>query len=90
VDEPSTGIYYGGDIAAPVFSRVMAVRCARSAWRRMGHSSSVPQQYGRQGGNVNAMTIIETLHRQGVSIDLLCLNYHADMGSAQHALEQRP
>ncbi len=24
VDEPSTGIYYGGDVAAPVFSRVMA------------------------------------------------------------------
>ena len=24
IDEPSTGVYYGGDVAAPVFSRVMA------------------------------------------------------------------
>ena len=26
IDEPSTGVYYGGDVAAPVFSRVMAGR----------------------------------------------------------------
>ncbi|CAG4884108.1 transpeptidase involved in septal peptidoglycan synthesis (penicillin-binding protein 3) [Georgfuchsia toluolica] len=39
VDEPSTGIYYGGDVAAPVFSRVMA-----GALRTLGVAQDGPQQ----------------------------------------------
>ena len=39
VDEPSTGIYYGGDVAAPVFSRVMA-----GALRTLGVPQDAPQQ----------------------------------------------
>jgi len=38
LDEPSAGQYYGGAVAAPVFSAVMAGRCARWACRRMRRS----------------------------------------------------
>lgn len=31
VDEPSNGIYYGGDVAAPVFPKSWRVRCVRWA-----------------------------------------------------------
>ncbi|HEX5394238.1 MAG TPA: penicillin-binding protein 2, partial [Rhodocyclaceae bacterium] len=37
VDEPSNGIYYGGDVAAPVFSRVMA-----GALRTLGVPQDAP------------------------------------------------
>ncbi|WP_222428698.1 peptidoglycan D,D-transpeptidase FtsI family protein [Denitratisoma sp. DHT3] len=37
VDEPSNGIYYGGDVAAPVFSRVMA-----GALRTLGVAQDAP------------------------------------------------
>ena len=37
VDEPSNGIYYGGDVAAPVFSRVMA-----GALRTLGIAPDAP------------------------------------------------
>ena len=40
VDEPSAGKYYGGDVAAPVFSaRRRSRRCARSACRPTSTSS---------------------------------------------------
>ena len=39
IDEPSTGIYYGGDVAAPVFSRVMA-----GALRTLGIPQDAPLQ----------------------------------------------
>ena len=40
IDEPSAGQYYGGDVAAPVFSQVMggALRIARRAARRAGET----------------------------------------------------
>jgi cell division protein FtsI (penicillin-binding protein 3) len=37
IDEPSNGIYYGGDVAAPVFSRVMA-----GALRTLGVPQDAP------------------------------------------------
>ncbi|MFY9329621.1 MAG: penicillin-binding protein 2 [Georgfuchsia sp.] len=39
IDEPSTPVYYGGDVAAPVFSRVMA-----GALRALGIPQDGPQQ----------------------------------------------
>ena len=39
IDEPSTSVYYGGDVAAPVFSRVMA-----GALRTLGIAQDAPQQ----------------------------------------------
>lgn len=39
IDEPSNGIYYGGDVAAPVFSRVMS-----GALRTLGIPQDAPQQ----------------------------------------------
>ena len=39
VDEPSTGVYYGGDVAAPVFSRVMA-----GALRTLGVPQDAPNR----------------------------------------------
>jgi len=46
IDEPSTAIYYGGDVAAPVFSRVMA-----GALRTLGVPPDAPQQ-ARPAGDV--------------------------------------
>jgi len=37
IDEPSTGVYYGGDVAAPVFSSVMG-----SALRMLGAAPDAP------------------------------------------------
>jgi cell division protein FtsI (penicillin-binding protein 3) len=37
IDEPSTGVYYGGDVAAPVFSTVMG-----SALRMLGTPPDAP------------------------------------------------
>jgi cell division protein FtsI (penicillin-binding protein 3) len=37
IDEPSTGVYYGGDVAAPVFSTVMG-----SALRLLGTAPDAP------------------------------------------------
>jgi cell division protein FtsI (penicillin-binding protein 3) len=39
IDEPSNGVYYGGDVAAPVFSRVMT-----GALRTLGVPQDAPQQ----------------------------------------------
>ena len=39
IDEPSTGIYYGGDVAAPTFARVMA-----GSLRTLGVPQDAPQQ----------------------------------------------
>ena len=39
VDEPTAGIYYGGDVAAPVFAQVMA-----GALRTLGISQDARQQ----------------------------------------------
>ena len=39
VDEPSTGVYYGGDVAAPVFSQVMA-----GSLRALGVEPDAPQK----------------------------------------------
>jgi cell division protein FtsI (penicillin-binding protein 3) len=37
IDEPSNGVYYGGDVAAPVFAQVMA-----GALRTMGIPQDAP------------------------------------------------
>jgi len=37
VDEPSNGVYYGGDVAAPAFSRIMA-----GALRTLGVQQDAP------------------------------------------------
>ena len=39
IDEPSAGSYYGGDVAAPVFSRVMA-----GSLRALGVEPDAPQK----------------------------------------------
>ena len=49
IDEPSTSIYYGGDVAAPVFSRVMA-----GALRTLGIAQDAPQQ-----ARLSAATIVK-------------------------------
>ncbi len=47
VDEPSNGVYYGGQVAAPVFSRVMA-----SALWMLGIPPDAPSRQGRHEGGV--------------------------------------
>jgi cell division protein FtsI (penicillin-binding protein 3) len=39
IDEPTAGQYYGGQVAAPVFSRIMA-----GALRMLGISPDMPAQ----------------------------------------------
>ena len=53
VDEPSVGSYYGGDVAAPVFARVMA-----ASLRALGVPFDAPLNY-LQAANQNAPLIRE-------------------------------
>ncbi|OIQ67275.1 penicillin-binding protein 2 [mine drainage metagenome] len=54
IDEPSAGSYYGGDVAAPVFSRVMA-----GGLRELGVAPDAPQP------PLQALTVKPPLIREG-------------------------
>jgi cell division protein FtsI (penicillin-binding protein 3) len=56
IDEPSTGVHYGGEVAAPVFSAVMgsALRTLGAPPDAPGDNVILPDEVRRSGGDMSA------------------------------------